>query len=282
MAMVNALTVDVEEWYMSPTLASCAPPENWERMESRVVPQTRRVLELLEHFGVRATFFVVGLVAERHPDLVREIQAAGHEIGSHGHSHVLAYRQDPATFAQELDRSLALLHEITGRKVLGHRACAYSVTRKSMWVLDILASRGLCYDSSVVPFSTFQSGMPGAPRFAYRYQGAEEGALWEFPPSTFRLAGNVLPLVGGFYLRAMPFELFRWGMKQVNREGHPAVVGFHPWELDPGQPVLPAPWLKRTIRYWNLSGSEKRWKRLLADFSFAPMAEVFGEHLQTG
>jgi polysaccharide deacetylase family protein (PEP-CTERM system associated) len=285
----NAISIDVEEHFQAHAFETAVRRADWDRMPSRVVGNTRRILRLLEEHGTRATFFVLGWVAERHPELVREIAAAGHEVGSHGYAHELVYRQTRDEFAADLTRSLdairAGLRE--GGGLLGYRAPAFSVTDDSAWALDEVRAHGLRYDSSVVPVATAagrvnatlrggkRRGLSGAGRFAARRDG-----LWEFPVSTVELAGRNWPVAGGGYFRLLPLWLTRGAIRRINAEGHPAVVYLHPWEFDPEQPEVPnVPALARFRHGVNLHRTEARLRRLLGTFRFAPLREVFAAQL---
>lgn len=269
--VINALTVDFEDWYQGIEIA----PDEWSRFEDRIVGSGRRMLNCLAEAGVRATFFVLGAVAERHPELVREIAAAGHEVGTHGWSHTFVYRLAPAVFRDELRRSIQLLESLAGQKVVGHRAPYFSITRESLWALDILAEEGIGYDSSVFPVVNYRYGIPDAPRWPYEIRTAG-GPLREFPISTVRVLGRNLPIAGGAYFRILPYAVTRAAFGVLNREGRPAVFYLHPWELDPGHPRIPLPRRVAATHYANLASTEPRLRRLLRELRFAPMKEVLG------
>jgi polysaccharide deacetylase family protein (PEP-CTERM system associated) len=275
--MTNAFSVDVEDWYQVSDFEEVVDFPAWDRYESRVVRNTERVLELLDAQGIKATFFILTWNAERHPDLVRAIAAAGHEIASHGYRHRLIYEQSPAEFRDDIMRSKKILEDITGQPVWGYRAPSFSLTAKSLWALDILLESGMRYDSSIFPVSDRLYGIPGARRFPFVIREDGDRRLVEFPMTTARAAGRNWPLGGGAYLRLFPYAYMRWGIRRVNREGQPALVYMHPWEIDPGQPHITARG-KRGIstHYINLSRMEGRLARLLRDFSFAPVRDVLG------
>jgi polysaccharide deacetylase family protein (PEP-CTERM system associated) len=268
--VLNAITVDLEDWYQGLEI----PRECWHGYESRVVSSARRLLSLLAETDVRATFFTLGDVAERHPDLVREISNAGHEIGTHGESHEFVYRLTPDSFRAEISRMAAVLCDLTGREVLGHRAPFFSVTRESLWALDVLAELGFRYDSSIFPVHNYRYGIPDAPRWPHRVSATNR--LVEFPISTWRVLGTNLPIAGGAYFRIYPYAITRMGLRSLNRAGHPAVFYLHPWELDPDHPRIPVPRRIAATHYFNLSATECRLRRLLRDFRFAPASEVLG------
>jgi polysaccharide deacetylase family protein (PEP-CTERM system associated) len=269
--MTNALTIDFEDWYQGLQI----PYTEWQGFEDRIVPVGRRLLELLAEVGVRATFFVLGYVADQHPALVREIAAAGHEIGTHGYTHTLVYQQTPALFRMELERSIRVLEELTGRPVLGHRAPFFSITKKSLWALEVLGELGIRYDSSIFPLRNYRYGIENAPRWAYEIMTGGR-TLQEFPISTWRLWGRNLPVAGGAYFRIYPYALTRHAFRSINRQGRPAVFYLHPWEIDPDHPRIPLPRRIAATHYFNLKATEGRLRRLLRDFTFAPMKEVLG------
>jgi polysaccharide deacetylase family protein (PEP-CTERM system associated) len=275
--MQNAFSVDVEDWYQVSDFEEAVSFAEWERYESRVVRNTDRVLELLDAHGVRGTFFVLTWNAERHPEVVRRIASAGHEIASHGYRHRLIYDQSPAEFRDDILRSKKILEDLTGEPVWGYRAPSFSLTSASLWALDVLLECGMRYDSSIFPVSDRLYGIPNARRFPFVIRADGERELIEFPMSTARAAGRNWPLGGGAYLRLFPYAYMGWGIRRVNREGQSALVYVHPWELDPGQPRIKARG-KRGVstHYINLHRTEARVSRLLREFSFAPVRDVLG------
>lgn len=271
----NALTIDVEDYYQVSAFESVVRYDDWPRFESRVERNTRRILELLDQAGVKATFFVLGWVAERHPELVRAIRDRGHEIGSHGYAHQRITTQTPEQFREETRRSKQLLEDAVGCPVIGYRAASYSITKKSLWALDILREEGFRYDSSIFPVRHDRYGIPGYERFCHRLRRNGGEDLIEFPISTVKLAGVNIPIAGGGYLRIFPYSLIRWGIRRINmQEKQPAVIYLHPWELDPDQPRLRGSWLSRFRHYHHLEKTETRFRRLLTDFRFETMAGV--------
>jgi len=269
--MINALTVDFEDWYQGLEI----PPEKRGGFEDRLAVSGRRLLRLFAEAGVRGTFFVLGVVAERHPELVREIVAGGHEIATHGWSHTLVYQMRPETFRTELRRSIQLLEEIGGQRITGHRAPFFSITRESLWALEIVCAEGLRYDSSIFPVLNYRYGIEDAPRWPHPI-AFEGGTLTEFPITTWRVLGRNLPVAGGAYFRLLPYALTRTAFRRVNAAGRPAVFYVHPWELDPEQPRIALPRRIALTHYTNLGATERRLRLLLRDFCFAPMAEVLG------
>lgn len=273
--MRNALTVDVEDYFQVAAFARQIDPATWDQIPLRVERNTQRLLDLFAEQGVRATFFVLGWVAERCPGLVRAIADHGHEIACHGYSHQLIYGQTPAVFREETMRAKACLEDQAQRPVLGYRAASYSITQRSLWALDVLAELGFAYDSSIFPIRHDRYGIPGSPRWPYRLTTPNGGSLLEFPPSTLSILGYRLPVAGGGYFRLYPYPFTRFALARLNRvEGQSFIFYLHPWEIDPGQPRIPAGWLSTFRHYTNLSRCEARLWRLLRDFRFATVREV--------
>jgi polysaccharide deacetylase family protein (PEP-CTERM system associated) len=272
--VVNAMSVDVEDYFQVSAFDGHVSRERWDGLESRVCRNTERLLEMFAETSVRATFFVLGWVAERHPSLVRTIAGAGHEIASHGYGHGLVYDMTPSQFREDVRRAKALLESLSGMPVLGYRAPSYSITRDSLWALDVLAAEGHVYDASIFPIHHDRYGIPDAPRYAHA-RSVPHGTIWEFPGSTVRCAGQNLPIGGGGYFRLLPYAWTRWGIERVNRvEAQPVMFYLHPWEIDPEQPRITAPLLSRFRHYRNLEKTEHRLRRLLRDFAFAPAFDV--------
>ena len=266
--VVNAMTIDVEDYFHVSVFDGILPRSAWDTMESRVCRNTERLLDIFSEHEVRATFFVLGWVAERFPDLVRTIAGRGHEIASHGYAHRLIYDQTPAAFRDDVRRAKGLLEETGGRRVLGYRAPSYSITPRSLWALDILLEEGYRYDSSIFPIRHDRYGIPVSQREPYVIE-RNAGTLFEVPGSTTTLGPLNLPIAGGGYFRILPYWWTRWGIARVNRlEGRPAVFYLHPWEIDPEQPQLPAGKLSSFRHYRNLDCTESRLRRLLGDFKF--------------
>ena len=262
--MYNALTIDVEDYFHVEAFQRVIRREDWHRYAPRIYHSTLKILDLLARHGIRATFFILGWVAEKTPGIVKEIQAAGHEIGSHGYAHQVIYQQTPDEFAEDLRRSLEIIEEITGEQVLGFRAPSFSITNRSLWAIEIMQSFGLVYDSSVFPIVHDIYGIPDAPRHPYQIAGG----FWEFPMTTVRVMGKNIPIGGGGYLRIFPYWLTRWGIDRVNSAGESAVVYLHPWELDPGHPRIKTSPLNHFRHYINLAKTEGRLDALCKDFKF--------------
>jgi polysaccharide deacetylase family protein (PEP-CTERM system associated) len=272
--VLNAMTIDVEDYFHVSAFDGVVPRSRWEILESRVCANTERMLEILDAAGVRGTFFVLGWVAERHPALVRRIAGGGHELASHGYAHRLVYDQSPAAFRDDVRRAKALIEDVTGVAVDGFRAPSYSITPRSLWALDILIAEGYRYDASIFPVHHDRYGIPVSARHAYVVQ-RDGGSLVEFPGSTFRCAGMNFPVAGGGYFRLLPYAWTRFGVDRLNRvEQRSAIFYIHPWEIDPDQPRLPGSLLSRTRHYRNLDKTESRLRQLLSDFRFGPLRSI--------
>ncbi|MEW6230471.1 MAG: XrtA system polysaccharide deacetylase, partial [Bacillota bacterium] len=272
--VLNALTVDVEDWYHGNDFN--IDFSLWDMYEDRVCDSTEKVLEILARYQVKATFFILGHVAGKHPRLVRRIYECGHEIGTHGYRHRPVYTVAPAEYREDLMRSTAAIEDITGQAVKAHRAPFWSITRKSLWALDILEEKGFDYDSSIFPVLTPLFGLRGAPRFPYTPRLERIYAITEFPPSVVEIFGSAVrvPFSGGFFLRSLPCRFVRKAIRSLNAAGHPAMIYVHPWELDTAQPVLRAPAMARFTHYHNLSTTGEKLRMLLREFRFGPAAEV--------
>lgn len=268
------MTVDVEDYFHVAALAQSIDRAQWNSMEYRVEASTHRLLSLFESVGIKATFFVLGWVAKKSPGLIREIHRAGHEVASHGMSHKLVYDQTPEEFTAETREAKALLESIIGAPVLGYRASTYSITRKSLWALDILHEAGFVYDSSIFPIRHDMYGVPDAPVAPTRISTPRGASIVEFPMSTAPMLGFKLPVCGGGYFRLLPYWLTRWGLAKINALGRPFIFYLHPWEVDPGQPRVRASWKSRLRHYTNLHRCEPRLKQLTAEFRFASVREV--------
>jgi polysaccharide deacetylase family protein (PEP-CTERM system associated) len=275
---INAMTIDVEDYFHVSAFQDSVPRSQWDRLESRVVANTERLLELFRQHDVRATFFVLGWVAERYPSLVRQIAQAGHELASHGYWHRLIYEQSPQEFREDLRRSRETIAAAAGVSVSGYRAPSFSITPRSLWALEIIREEGFLYDASIYPIRHDRYGLPTAPRHFHTLEQTA-GPLSECPGSTVRVGGINLPVGGGGYFRLLPYFWTRWGISRLNdHERRPAVFYLHPWEIDPGQPRLPGSRLSRFRHYTNLDQTESRLKRLLEHFRFAPLGDLLGLH----
>ncbi|MBF0422532.1 MAG: DUF3473 domain-containing protein [Magnetococcales bacterium] len=276
---VNAFTVDVEDYFHVALFENHLPRRQWCTMECRVERNTERVLDLMRHADVRGTFFILGWVAERYPDLVRRIAAAGHEIASHGMTHVRANRQSPEQFHQDVQRSRLLLQDLSGQPVWGYRASTYSIGRDNLWALDVLQQAGYRYSSSIYPIRHDLYGWPEASRFPFypRQKNATDLGLLEIPVSTLEWMGRRIPCGGGGYFRLYPLFFSLWALRHLNeRERRSGVFFFHPWELDPGQPRIEGlPGKVRWRHYLNLGKMELRLQRLLVALPWDRMDQVF-------
>lgn len=276
--MRNAMTVDVEDYFHVAALADAIRPEQWDNHEYRAEQSTRRLLDIFAERGIAATFFVLGWVARRSPQLVRDIQRAGHEVACHGMSHQLIYNQTPEVFAAETRDAKAMLEDITGERVLGYRAATYSITRRSMWALDIILEAGFAYDSSIFPIRHDLYGVPDAPQVPGRVPTPKGSSILEFPISTTRLMGVRLPIAGGGYFRIFPYWLTRAGLRKLNAGmNRPFLFYLHPWEVDPEQPLVKVGFKSRFRHYTNLHRTAGRLRRLVRDFEFAPMKSVLAD-----
>lgn len=289
MRIANLLSIDVEDYFQVSAFEKVSPPDTWNRWELRVERNTQKVLDLLEEFSVKGTFFILGWVADRCPDLVKRIAAEGHEVASHGYSHQRVPNQTRAEFRDDVRRSKAILEELTGREVIGYRAPSYSISRETFWAFDELHEAGYRYDSSIFPIRHDFYGIPEWPRFAgyavktpggsWKAAAAVEGqaaALYEVPITTLRFAGRNLPVAGGGYFRLFPYAFTRWGLCRINkRENKPFVFYLHPWELDPDQPRMRGISAKSKFRhYLNLNKTGERFRQLLRDYDFVPISEA--------
>lgn len=271
--LTNALTVDVEDYFQVSAFAPYIRRNEWERRECRVERNVDRILGLFDERGAKATFFTLGWIAERHPQMVRRIVDAGHELASHGHGHERVSDLDAAAFMQDIVRAKRTLEDIAGRAVLGYRAPSFSIGASNLWALETLDRAGYRYSSSIYPIAHDHYGMPDSPRFAYRVGNG----LLEVPATTLRVLQRNLPSSGGGYFRLLPYAVSRWMLQRVNREDRePAVFYFHPWEIDVDQPRIEGIDLKTRFRHYvNIPRMEPRLRRLLADFRWGRMDDIF-------
>jgi len=309
--MTNALTIDVEDYFQVSAFEPVSPPDSWSAFECRVERNTMKILDILDAAGVKATFFILGWVSEQCPGLAKKIADAKHEIASHGYWHRRVYTQTREEFRDDVRRAKNLLEEQTGVEVAGYRAPSYSISQESLWAFDELAEAGYRYDSSVFPIKHDLYGMPFWPRFPFHVERLGDGnwvpaeggealpnhlsaplaaplnksnngcTLLEIPITTVKLFDKNFPLAGGGYFRFFPYGATRWGLNRINRkEGKPFVFYLHPWEVDPAQPRMKGASAKSRFRHYvNLSKTESRLKKLLKDFSFAPIREALLDNL---
>lgn len=279
-SIVNAMTIDVEDYFQVSAFDGVVSRDQWDGFPSRVVANTERLLAIFAERRVKATFFILGWVAERFPAVVKAIADAGHEAASHGYGHRLVYDQTPDAFREDVRRSKNLIEDLAGQRVFGYRAPSYSITKQSLWALDVLVEEGYGYDASIFPIRHDRYGIPDAPRHPHSLSRAA-GVLTEVPPSTVRLGSMNLPVAGGGYFRLLPYGWTRWGIARINStEKLPAIFYLHPWEIDPAQPRLEAGTLSRFRHYRNLDKTEGRLKRLLGDFRFGRLKDVVPEAAQ--
>jgi polysaccharide deacetylase family protein (PEP-CTERM system associated) len=277
-AMINALTVDVEDWFQVQAFAAIFDRAAWDGLERRVEANTDRILALFAEAGVSGTFFTLGWVAERHPALVRRIVGAGHELASHGYWHRLVHEQTPEAFAEDVGAAKRLLEDVGGVPVHGYRAPTFSINRRNPWAFDELEAAGYLYSSSIYPIRHDLYGMPEAPRFPYR---PGTGRLVELPMTAVRVGGRNLPCAGGGYFRLLPYPVFRALLRHFNAaDAAPGMFYTHPWEIDAGQPrVAAAARMARFRHYINLGRTQQRLERLLRDFSWGRVDRVFASAL---
>ena len=296
--IINALTIDVEDYFQVHAFSDNIRREDWDSFEPRVERNTYRILDILDSTElinpqpetrnpIKATFFVLGWIAERYPNLVREIHKRGHEIACHGYAHQVIFNQTKEEFREDVKRAKGILEELIGEEVIGYRAPTYSITRDTLWALEILHELGFRYDSSIFPIRHDVYGIPDAPRFhfiwdlngdrpkilqkpGFKIQDSKSGKLAEYPISTARILGQKTPIGGGGFFRLFPYWFTKWALKNINnKEEQPFVFYLHPWEIDPEQPRFDhASRLSRFRHYNNLHKTAERFERLLQDFQF--------------
>lgn len=266
-AIEHHFTVDVEEYFQVSAFEPHVARADWERLESRVAPAVETLLALLERHGARATFFVLGWVAERHPTLIKAIAAADHEVASHGWDHRRVTEQSREQFRESVRRTKSVLEDIVGEPVVGFRAPSFSIVRGREWAWDVLIEEGYTYDSSLFPIARPGYGYAGGARDPHVLK-SQAGTLLELPPATLRRAGLNVPAGGGAYFRLLPYGLTRAAFRDCARRGVPGTFYVHPWEVDPDQPRLDVSWSARTRHYGGLARTVPRLERLLAEFRF--------------
>lgn len=275
--MKNALTVDLEDYFHVSAYSGKVRREEWDSYPSRVAENTDRLLDLLAENNCLATFFVLGWVAEKKPQIVGRVAAAGHEIACHSLLHRKIFDLTPQEFREDTHRAKAVIEDATGKKVVGYRAPSFSVTRESSWALDILAEQGFQYDSSVFPVRHPSYGIPDAPRTPY-WINTPSGRILEFPMPTLAIGSMRSPIGGGAYLRFLPYSYTRWAIRHLNQhEEFPVCVYIHPWELDPEQPRMGGSLSARVRHYFGLRGTEAKLKKLVSDMEFCPLGTLISE-----
>jgi len=273
--MKNALTFDIEEYFHAEVFARTLSPEEWPSLASRVVDTTERLLDILDYADVRATFFILGWIADRYPTLVQDIAGRGHEIACHGYGHQMIQRQSRLEFAKDLQQAKTAIEDAAGTAVIGYRAPTFSVVRETLWSLEVLWEAGFQYDSSIFPIVHDRYGIPDAPRFPHRVPITNGHGIVEFPLSTITFLGRRLPVAGGGYFRLLPYSVTRRAIQHLNkREQQPAIVYLHPWELDVHQPKVRVGWLSHLRHSVNTHSTEGKLRRLLTDFHFAPVRDI--------
>ncbi len=276
-AIQNSISIDVEDYFQVAALAESIDVSQWDSITPRVESNTQKLLDLFDENNVKATHFILGWVAERFPGLVKEIANRGHEIASHGYSHQLIYKQTQEVFRQETNKSKTILEDITGQEVLGYRAASYSITKKSLWALDILAEAGFKYDSSIFPVLHDRYGIYGTPTTPHLITTPKGYNLVEYPLSTYRILGRTIPIAGGGYFRLYPYWLSRYFYNKTNSKKDSFVFYLHPWEIDPDQPKVDVSWFSKFRHYNNLDKCENRLQKLLSEFDFSTIKHKLEE-----
>jgi polysaccharide deacetylase family protein (PEP-CTERM system associated) len=281
--ITDALSVDVEDYFHVEAFADRVRPERWASFPSRVHANCERILELFANHGWRATFFVLGWVAEREPELIRRISDAGHELACHSYAHRQVFSLRPEEFRSDLRRARGLIEEAAGVRVVGYRAPTFSILQRSVWALEILAEEGFLYDSSIFPIRHDLYGYPEFPRFLQRLKLSSGREIFEVPMSTIRLAGLNWPVGGGGYLRLLPMLYTSWAIRRIHQlDRQPFILYLHPWELDPTQPRINGRWKSKLRHYRGLSGMEARLEILLRRGRFEPLRDLVNRSGDSG
>lgn len=272
--MINALSIDLEDWFCVYNLSSIIKKPDWDKCELRVEESTRKILRILEKFQTNATFFVLGWIADKVPNLIKEIERRGHEIALHGYGHTLITKLKPSEFEEDIKKGLESLEKIgVDQKIIGYRAPSFTVVEKTFWALDILEKYGIKYDSSVFPVGFHPDyGIPDAPLVPYKITEN----LFEFPLSVANVFGKRVPCSGGGYFRIYPYFFTRYLIGKINKDKRPVVFYLHPWEIDTGQPKIKLPLTKRIRHYFNINKTEQRLEKLLTHFKFNTIKNVLG------
>jgi len=278
LTMFNVLTFDVEDWFQVAALSNVIRHEDWDKCESRIMVNMVRIVEVLAREKVKATFFVLGWIAERFPQVVRMLYEAGHEVATHGYFHKSITEQTWREFEQDLTRSIRAIEEIIPEKVVGYRAPNFSVSPETFWVFEILADQGIKYDSSIFPIKHDRYGVKDFSRFPVSIRLDGYRRVVEFPVSTVNLLGRNIPVSGGGYFRLYPYHFIKWAISSINSSGNPVLVFLHPWELDPDLPRVNAGFFSKFRTYANLYLTQERFNRLLNDFQFSSVKEILAEN----
>ncbi len=274
--MKNILSVDVEEWFHPEAVQHLFPRESWNDCEPRVVANVDKLLELFEKKSATATFFILGWIAERYPELIQRISDRGHEIASHGYSHRMVTKLDRKEFGNDLNQSIEILQDVSGKRILGFRAPTFSVVKQTSWAWEVIRNLGLKYDSSVYPIHHDRYGIPDAPRQKYQPLDDDPDFI-EYPMSTLRILGKNIPFGGGGYLRIFPLKFTNWAISKLNSENIPAIIFIHPWEFDEKQPVLPLGRISKTRHYFNIKNNLLKLDHLLTGYRWTSFEEYLGK-----
>lgn len=271
MFLINILTIDVEDYYQVENFKKYISIDEWDTFESHVVNSTHLLLDILKKYNIKATFFVLGWTAEKYPQLVQDIYQQGHEIASHGYKHLLVYDLNKETFYKNLKKSINIIENIIDDKIFGFRAPSFSITRKSLWALDIMKDLNLKYDSSIYPISGHNRyGISDADPYIFKHKNQ----IIEVPPASFQLFNKRWPIGGGGYFRLLPYKVMRLLLKKIDRTENPFVMYFHPWEFDPNQPkIKEASYSEKFRHYININKNEKKFNELLSDFEFTTIKD---------
>lgn len=270
------MTVDVEDYFQVSAFEKTVTREDWNSLPHRVAHNTNRILDRFAENNISATFFMLAWVAERYPQLIKRIVDDGHELASHGYEHIRVTQQTPEQFRTDVSKTKKILEDLSGVEIKGYRAASYSIGSNNLWAIDVLAETEHQYSSSIYPIKHDLYGMPEAPRFAFRHEGS---GLLEIPITTVNLGGKRLPCGGGGFFRLFPYAYSRWAVNKINKqEKQSALFYFHPWEIDAEQPRFEnAPWKSRFRHYLNLNKMERRLQRLMRDFAWGRMDQIFLE-----
>ena len=281
MNLINALTIDLEDYFQVEAFASRINYNDWDNYPCHIEKNTKKILDILDFYQIKATFFCLGWIAKRYPLLIKTIAQKGHEIASHGYAHKPIYKQSPKEFREDIKRTKNILEDIIGKPVFGYRAPTYSITQKTLWALEILAEEGYKYDSSIFPIKHDLYGIPNAPRFPFviTFQRSNVQTFFEFPLTTLRILNINIPIAGGGYFRLFPYVFIKNALKYINiKEKKPFIFYLHPWELDPNQPrINHIPWRSRFRHYVNLNKAERKFKKILSDFKFCSILEILNK-----
>lgn len=276
--MINALVIDLEHWHCIELLRNHIP----ENPVDQVLESTRPILDLLDKYEIKATFAVLGTVAEQHPELIKEIYDQGHEIASHAWSHKTLHELGKDAFEEEIKKSVRLLESITGEPPIGFRAPSFSIDNSTKWAFEILEKYGFKYDASIFPIKTRLYGEPGAPLHIYRPAQHDvtiddpHSAIIEFPMTVLKIWKNI-PIAGGFYLRLFPIWFLKYGIREVNKD-RPAIVYIHPWEIYPETPRMNLPWSSKLITYYGIGSGLNKFQQLLKEFKFEPICDIINNY----